>query len=84
MTINDVLTYIGTGDYTGWEAATLPEKWQALKEAEAAGRLEEIAAKLAATGGGFGSRVNCKVSIGVELNRRANPEKSANIRAWFG
>jgi len=78
MNISDILTAIDTGNYAAWKRATLKEKWAVLKEAEAAGRLKEIATPL-----GILSRWDCKVTIGAELNRRADPEKAANIRAWF-
>ena len=78
MTINDILVFISTDDYAGWKKAGIREKWEALKEAETSGRLREIAEKL-----DIGSRYGCKVTIGAELNRRADPERAANIAAWL-
>ena len=76
MTIADVLKAIHTGDYSTWNALTLREKWSLLKETEAADRLGEIATALGIMRSG-------KVTIGAELNRRADPEKAAIIDSYF-
>ncbi len=79
LTINDTLICIHTGDFSAWKDATLPERWAMLKEAEASNRLGEIATALYPQ---FG-RPTSKVSIGAEINRRADPEKAAILASYF-
>ena len=79
LTISDTLNCIRTGDYTAWKDASLRERWAMLKEAEAADRLGEIATALHPL---FG-RSTSKVSVGAEINRRADPEKAAARASWF-
>jgi len=79
MTLEELLVCIRGNDYAAWFALTLPEKWHFLKDIGEDGRsaLGEALGCFA-----YDTR-HANVSLGAELNKRADPEMARRVAYWL-